>query len=114
MASVPCPPDCTNPNYHLHTAPEDPAYFLLEDAYTTTPDLSIYRANCYICTDKEFAQMGMPLCTACVVCKVGHVAADDEECDRCGANQYEQNIGPGPFQNIPMIGGTDAEEVPTV
>lgn len=38
MSSVPCPPDCDNPNYHLHTAPSDPAYFLLEDDYTSTPD----------------------------------------------------------------------------
>lgn len=89
MSSVPCPPDCDNPNYHLHTAPSDPAYFLLEDDYTSTPNPAIYRKGCYICTDPEFAQMGMPLCTACLNCKVGHVPADDGVCDDCGTDQYE-------------------------
>ena len=48
------------------------------------PDRSIYRSSCYICNDPDYAQMGMPLCSACEVCKVGHIAADDSVCDNCG------------------------------
>lgn len=80
-------PACPNVNYHHHTRPSDPAYVLLLDGHTSTPE--VFRANCYICTDPEFAQMGMPLCKLCEVCKTGHVPADDEECDDCGANARE-------------------------
>ena len=83
MASVPCPPDCVNPNYHTHTAPTDPAYSLLTDGYTSKPDPTIFRAGCYICTDPEFAQMGLPLCYKCPKCN-GHVPADDSVCSDCG------------------------------
>lgn len=71
------------------TKPSDPAYALLLDDHTSTPNMDIYRDNCYICRDPEFAQMGMPLCFACEVCKTGHIAADDTICDSCGADAYE-------------------------
>lgn len=92
MSSVPCPPECTNPNYHLHTAPDDPAYALLMDDYTSTPVEGVYDADCYICTDPEFAQMGMPLCRPCPECVSrgqckGHVPADDEVCWVCFYNE---------------------------
>lgn len=58
----------------------DPAYWMLNDEFTSTPVEGIYRDNCYICTDPEFAQMGLPLCYECKVCK-GHVPADDTECE---------------------------------
>ena len=66
---------------------DDPAYFLLRDGKTSTP--TVYREGCYICEDPEFAQMGLPLCRPCEACKTGHVAADDEVCDDCGANARE-------------------------
>lgn len=66
--------------------PDDPAYWMLFDGHTSTP--VVYREGCYICEDPEFAQMGLPLCRECPNCK-GHVAADDEFCDDCGANERE-------------------------
>jgi len=68
------------------TQPDDPAYGLLFTDHTTTP--TIFRASCYICVDPEFAQMGMPLCWACVHCG-GHVPADDDICDDCEQVGYE-------------------------
>lgn len=67
----------------------DPAYWLLEhpDIYST-PVPGLYRDNCYICRDSEFAQMGMPLCYPCIVCN-GHVPADDVECENGHDNQPE-------------------------
>ena len=56
----------------------DPAYWMLSDGVTTTP--TVYNKNCYICNDPEFAQMGLPLCYACIVCGA-HVPADDIICD---------------------------------
>ncbi len=70
---------------HTITQTTDPAYALLMDDFTTTPIEGIYRETCYICTDPEFAQMGLPLCYPCPVCG-GHVAADDTVCDDCGHN----------------------------
>jgi len=70
------------------TQPEDPAYALLLDDYTSTPNPDIYRDWCYICLDPEFAQMGLSLCKPCMACG-GHVAADDTRCDDCGADQEE-------------------------
>lgn len=67
--------------------PTDPAYWMLFDGKTSTP--VVYRDYCYICRDPEFAQMGLPLCNLCPTCKTGHVAADDEECDDCGASLRE-------------------------
>lgn len=64
------------------TQPEDPAYFLLHNGHTSTP--TVYRDNCYICRDPEFAQMGLPLCKFCPICETGHVPADDSECSDCG------------------------------
>ena len=72
---------------------EDPAYFLLEQGRREareTPDQfqhrskpTIFRADCYICRDPEFALMGMPLCFPCHACG-GHVPADEYICDDCG------------------------------
>lgn len=64
------------------TLESDPAYQLLLDEFTTTPDDNIYRDNCYICIDPEFAQMGLPLCRKCDHCG-GHVPADDSVCWDC-------------------------------
>jgi hypothetical protein len=68
----------------------DPAAWMLikgiEDAaagregwITPTHD-EIYRDDCYICTDPEFALMGLPVCKPCDECG-GHVPADDIECE---------------------------------
>jgi hypothetical protein len=71
----------------LHpTKPDDPAYQLLLDDHTSTPIEGLYRQTCFICRDPEFAQMGLPLCYPCVVCK-GHVPADDSVCE----NGHENN-----------------------
>lgn len=68
---------------------QDPAYGMLKDGHTSTQ--LVYRANCYICTDPEFAQMGLPLCRPCPQCTgdktdglKGHIPADDYTCDDCG------------------------------
>lgn len=72
------------------TQPEDPAYILLMDPdVSSTPVPGAFRDYCYICRDPEFAQMGLPLCKLCPVCKTGHVAADEIECDDCGADIQE-------------------------
>jgi len=60
--------------------PSDPAYWMLEDDFTTAP--TVYLESCYICRDPEFAQMGLPLCYACKC--GGHVPADDTVCSDCG------------------------------
>lgn len=69
------------------TTPDDPAYHLLTDSFTTTPKVTP-RDTCYICMDPEFAQMGLPLCNKCPECvkngKEGHIAADDTVCTDCG------------------------------
>ena len=65
---------------------DDPARWLIFTPEFTVPE--VFNANCYICLDPEFAQMGLPLCKPCLVCG-GHVAADDVECDDCGADQQE-------------------------
>lgn len=70
--------------------PDNPAYHLLFDGFTTTPE--VFRRGCFICEDSEFAQMGLPLCKLCPACSTlkgesaGHVPADDEECSDCGYN----------------------------
>lgn len=48
---------------------DDPAYWMLTDGYTSTPEPNVYSEKCYICNDPEFAQMGLPLCKACPECK---------------------------------------------
>ena len=65
----------------------DPAYWMLEDNFVSTP--VVYRENCYICRDPEFAQMGLPLCFKCSKCG-GHVPADDTVCDDCGHDALEE------------------------
>jgi hypothetical protein len=62
--------------------PSDPAYWMLKDKFTSTP--VVYRSGCYICDDKEYAMMGLPLCYKCLSCGEGHVPADDTICDDCG------------------------------
>lgn len=81
---------------------DDPAYWMLqrgiqeefalangaeipeEDQWVSKS--SVFNERCYICNDREFALMGMPLCYPCEVVIDGvkcgsHVPADDEECD---------------------------------
>lgn len=72
--------------------PNDPARQLLrynksgKRVNRSEPNMSIYREDCYICKDPEFAQLGMPLCRPCSVCG-GHVATDDCVCDDCGQSE---------------------------
>lgn len=68
--------------------PSDPAFWMLQDGVTSTPVEGLYRETCYICRDPEFAQMGLPLCYPCKVCK-GHVPADDSVCEN-GHDQEEE------------------------
>lgn len=69
----------------MHQRPDDPAYFLLDNAPTTTQ--RVHRKRCYICEDREFARMGLPLCSPCCQCvakgKIGHIPADNDHCDDC-------------------------------
>ena len=66
----------------------DPAMQLLEDPNVySIPNDSIYKDNCYICVDPEFAAMGLPLCYPCPVCGK-HFAADDCVCED-GHDAYE-------------------------
>ena len=81
--------------------PGDPAYWMLFDDFTTTP--VVYREDCYICRDKEFAQMGLPLCRKCPECVrqghgPGHIAADETACDECG---YED--GPEDYPQLERV-----------
>lgn len=69
------------------TQPDDPAYKLLQDDYTSTP--VVHKTGCYICEDPEFAQMGLPLCRKCSKCG-GHIPADDCVCDDCGYDEMEE------------------------
>jgi len=69
--------------------PADPSYWMLLDDFTTTP--VVFRPDCYICRDPEFAQMGLPLCRLCPACKAGHVPADDDECDDCGHRESPED-----------------------
>lgn len=70
------------------TKPTDPAYqLLINPNIYSTPDDSIFRDDCYICVDPEFAQMGLPLCKPCEECG-GHRAADDNICEN-GHDAYE-------------------------
>lgn len=68
---------------------DDPAYWMLGSEFTSTPVQGLFRENCYICTDPEFAQMGMPLCYTCPECD-GHIPADDVECE----NGHFADYGP--------------------
>lgn len=75
---------------------DDPAQFLKNTPHTSTP--TVFKQNCYICRDPEFAQMGLSLCYPCLACG-GHVSADDTVCDVCRADQQElyeaQAVGEG-------------------
>jgi hypothetical protein len=73
---------------------DDPAYWMLRDGHTSTPE--VHDDTCAICIDPEFAAMGLPLCKACPQCSekagenAGHVPADDIACTVCGnATEYE-------------------------
>lgn len=66
--------------------PYDLAFGMLKDHRVTEP--RVYREDCYICRDMEFARMGLPLCKTCCQCSEGgsgrgHIAADDTVCDDC-------------------------------
>lgn len=69
----------------MHQRPHDPAYTFLTDDVQSIP--KVHRDGCYICQDMEFALMGLPLCNLCCDCNsrntVGHIAADDNQCDDC-------------------------------
>lgn len=92
----------------LPMKPDDPAYWMLHDEFTTTPVKDLFRDSCYICTDPEFAQMGLPLCYACGTCG-GHVAADDEECENGHVNQpgFMKYPNPAQFGRIYVEVGQD-------
>ncbi len=60
--------------------------FLMSLKKPSKPNEDIYRENCYICRDPDFAAMGMPLCRPCTFCQ-GHVPADDCVCTDCGKDQ---------------------------
>jgi len=81
--------------------PDDPAYWMLRDGHVSTP--VVHRADCYICRDPEFAQMGMPLCRLCPACKTGHVAADDTICDDCGHDEMDDQFGPDEGEPAPAV-----------
>ena len=67
--------------------PGDPAYWMLFDGVESTS--TVHNPECYICRDPEFAQMGLPLCSACLICGA-HVPADDHVCD----NGHQQPTDP--------------------
>jgi hypothetical protein len=70
----------------MKTPRHDPAFWMVGQF----PDRErpVFREGCYICEDDEFRTMGLPLCFPCFKCK-GHVAADDDCCDDCGADQRD-------------------------
>jgi hypothetical protein len=70
------------------TKPSDPAYqLMLNPNIHSEPDMDVFRDNCYICVDPEFALMGLPLCRQCPECK-GHIAADDVTCENGHDEEY--------------------------
>jgi len=78
------------------TQPNDPAMILLSNPdIHSKPVPGVYRDDCYICVDPEFAQMGLPLCYPCPQCSAkegkvaGHVPADDVCCTVCGYDLQE-------------------------
>jgi hypothetical protein len=80
------------------TKPHDLAHQLLLDGKTSSTN--VYDANCYICRDPEFSEMGLPLCRECPDCKehergLGHVPADEDECTVCGFNEREATRSSG-------------------
>lgn len=81
-----------HPTPRMGNRPHDPAFVLLTDSFQTKP--RVHRKGCYICEDMEYARMGLPLCSPCCVCtglgKVGHIAADDGQCDDCRHEQCHE------------------------
>ena len=73
--------------------PSDPAFWLLRRGEAFPEFRSkrhgVYNKDCYICTDREYELMGLPLCYPCDHCG-GHVAADDTRCDDCGFDLMEE------------------------
>lgn len=67
-----------NENFSQRMKDDDPAIWMLRDDFHSTP--TSFNPNCYICTDPEYAQMGLPLCSSCYECGA-HVPADDCVCD---------------------------------
>jgi hypothetical protein len=65
-------------NFSQRMNSDDPAFWMLNDDFHSTP--TSFNPNCYICTDPEYAQMGLPLCYSCYECGA-HVPADDCVCD---------------------------------
>lgn len=78
---------------------DDPAQVLLREGLRDPSKRStttVHDPSCYICTDPEFAMMGLPLCKPCPRCSAakdgepaGHVPADDVECSTCGFDVME-------------------------
>lgn len=72
---------------------------LMSDDFTSKP--VVYKSNCYICRDPEFAQMGLPLCRPCRKCIEsgdiergdGHIPADDTVCTVCEYDEMEDYDG---------------------
>lgn len=86
----------TQPSHHhstprMHQRPGDPAYVLLDGGHTSVQ--VVHRKGCYICEDREFARMGLPLCKRCCQCaakgKDGHMPADSYVCDDCQHDMCE-------------------------
>lgn len=70
----------------------DPAHWMLEQGLKDLSKRSkptVFLKGCYICEDKEFALMGLPLCYPCKFCG-GHVAADDCVCHDCKKDQQDE------------------------
>ena len=83
------------------TTTHDPANWMLKDGHTSST--TVYNRSCYICRDPEFAQMGLPLCYPCPVCKA-HTPADDVVCDN-GHDTYpleaQMNDGVPTITDVP-------------
>lgn len=95
-------------NASVAARPQDPAFWMLLDGHTSTP--VVHRDGCYICEDAEFAQMGLPLCRPCPECiragsGLGHVPADDDACDECGAQD-----GPWNYDEEGFVTGLSREQ----
>lgn len=90
-------------NMSIPMKQDDPAYWMLKDNFVTVP--TVHRDDCYICTDPEFAQMGMPLCKPwCHVCPGGgHMPADDDVCSDCGTQVDRERILAGDLPKITII-----------
>lgn len=89
----------------MHQRPHDPAREMLDKVPVTKQ--KVHRATCYICIDREFARLGMPLCNVCCQCSAkalagaGHIAADDTQCDDCGHELCEKCVD-APAQSEPI------------